>query len=95
MINLTVSYIILIAGILVAAGFFRFAIRLYRADRVESRKSAARVNSLADALRGRAQTRVDFLPDARVKEGMIYNRRKKRIELSGRLSFQSLERIFR
>lgn len=93
--SLAVSYFVLVVGVAIAALLFRLAIRLHRADRIESRKSAARVRSLKDALLGRALTREDFLPDARVKAGIIYNMRKKRIEVSGRLSSESLDRVFR
>jgi hypothetical protein len=34
------------------------------------------------------------MPDARVKGGIIYNRRKKRLEISGRLSDDSFKRVF-
>jgi hypothetical protein len=93
--SLTMNYVILLAGVITAAWFFRLAIRLHRADRGESRKSAARVRSFKDAALGRAITRDDFLPDARVQGGIVYNLIAKRIEVSGRLSGESLDRIFR
>ena len=89
------SYIVLALGLLLAAWAFAFAIRLIKADKIESSKSAARAPSLADAIMGRARTRDDWIPDARVKGGMIYNKKKKRIEVGGRLSDDSLDRVFR
>ncbi len=93
--DLLISYAILAGGIIVAAILARFALRLLTVDRIESKKSAARVSSLVDALMGRARTREDWLPDARVKGGMIYNKKKKRLEISGRLSDDSFDRVFR
>ena len=93
--TLTTSYLILLGGMLVAAGLLKLTLHLVRADDIEARKSAARVGSLKDAILGRARTRDDLLPDARVRGGMIYNRRKKRLEVSGRLSDESFDRVFR
>jgi hypothetical protein len=89
------SYIVLAIGLLLAAWLFAFAVRLFTANKVEGSKSAARAPSLWDAVRGRARTKDDWLPDARVKGGMIYNKKKKRIEIGGRLSEDSLDRVFR
>jgi hypothetical protein len=91
----SLSYIILAVGLVLAAWCFGFAIRLLRADRVEGRKSAARAVSLTNALLGRLRTRDDWMPDARVKAGMTYNTNKDRIEVGGRLSDDSLDRVFR
>jgi len=86
----------LFAGLLVAAFLFNLAFRLLRADTVESEKSAARVNnSLMSSLFGRARTTDDWLPDARIKAGMVYNEKKDRFESSGRLSNEAFDRIFR
>jgi hypothetical protein len=90
-----ISYIGLGVGLAVSAVLVSFAVHLLRADRLESRKSAARAGSLSDAIMGRAKTRDDWMPDGRVKGGMIYNRKKKRIEISGRLSNDTLDRVFR
>jgi hypothetical protein len=93
--SLTASYLILAVGIAIAAIFLKLAVRLIRADAVESRKSAARVRTFADALLGRALIRDDLLPDARVQGGIVYNEKENRIEVSGRLSSESLGRVFR
>jgi len=93
--SLIASYIGLGAGLFVAAVIFSLAIRLWRADKLEREKSAARVKSPWDAIRGHARTQDDYLPDARVRGGLVYNKRLKRLEISGRLSDDTFERIFR
>jgi hypothetical protein len=92
---LILSYFGLAVTLLAAGLLAGFGFRLLFADKVEGRKSAARVRSLRDALMGRARTRDDWMPDGRIKGGMIYNRRKKRLEVSGRLSNDTLDRVFR
>lgn len=89
------SYLILAGGFFVAAILLSIAIRLLRADKIESKKSAARVLSMWSAVLGQARTRDDWIPDARVKGGMIFNKGKKRLEISGRLSEDSFDRVFR
>jgi hypothetical protein len=93
--SLIFSYMILAIGLVIAAWLFSFAIRLFRSDKIEARKSAARTPSLKDAILGRARAKDDWIPDARVKGGMVFNRKKNRIEISGRLSDDSLDRVFR
>lgn len=93
--ELLLSYAILAAGVVLAGWFLAFAVRLLRADRTEGSKSAARAKTLSNALLGKAHTRDDWIPDDRVKGGMVYNKSKKRIEISGRLSDDSLDRVFR
>jgi hypothetical protein len=93
--SLAASYLVLAVGIVLTAIALKVTIRLIRADGIESRKSAARVRSLKDAVLGRAIIRDDFLPDARVQAGMVYNETEKRLEVSGRLSVDSLERVYR
>lgn len=92
---LTLSYIGLALGLSLAALLVSFALRLLRADRVEAKKSAARVNGPADVVMGRARTRDDWLPDGRIKGGMIFNKAKNRIEICGRLSDEAFNRVFR
>jgi hypothetical protein len=88
--------LLLVAGLFVAAFCFNIALRLHNADAIESDKSAARVGkSFFEAIRGRAKTVDDWLPDARVKAGMVYNKNDKRFEVSGRLSNEAFSRIFR
>lgn len=92
---LFLNYIGLAAGLAISALFLSFAIRLLRVDKLESKKSAARVDSLGDAVMGRARAREDWMADGRVKGGMIYNRKQKRLEICGRLSNDTLNRVFR
>lgn len=89
------SYGALLALVVVLAVALNLLRRLLTADHIESQKSAERVKSLADAILGRTRTRDDWLPDARVKGGMVYNKDAKRLEVSGRLSDDSFSRIFR
>ena len=89
------NYIGLAIGLAFTAIFLNLAICLLRADRLERKKSAARTGSISDAVMGRARTSDDWIPDGRVRGGMIYNRRKKRLEVRGRLSRDALDRVFR
>ena len=93
--HLFVSYLILAAGLLLSTACLSFVLRLLRVDRIEGKKSAARTRSVRDAVMGRARIHEDWIPDARVKGGLTYNRRKKRLEISGRLSEESFDRVFR
>lgn len=93
--NLILSYAILAIGVVLAGWFLALAVRLLRSDKLEGSKSAARARTLRNVLLGKAHTRDDWIPDARVKGGMVYNKKKKRIEISGRLSDDSLDRVFR
>lgn len=93
--NLIFSYAVLAAGLVLAGWFLAFAIRLMRSDKLEGSKSAARARTIGNVILGKAHTRDDWIPDARVKGGMVYNKNKKRIEISGRLSDDSLDRVFR
>ena len=85
-ISLFVSYLVLGGGVLLAALLLRIALKLWQADSIEGKKSASRASSIKDAIRGRARTHEDWIPDARIKGGMVYNKKAKRLEVSGRLS---------
>jgi len=88
--------LILLGGLFLAAFFFNLALRLGRVDALEAEKSASRVNrNFKEALFGRARTVDDWLPDARIKAGLIYNQDKNRLEPSGRLSNDAFGRVFR
>lgn len=93
--QLTLSYTYLAASLVLAGWFLALAIRLMRSDKLEGSKSAARAKTLRNVILGKAHTRDDWIPDARVKGGMVYNKKKKRIEISGRLSDDSLDRVFK
>lgn len=92
---LTLSYATLAIGLVLAGWLFALALRLLCSDKLEGSKSAARARTLGNVLLGKAHTRDDWIPDARVKGGMVYNKKKNRIEISGRLSDDSLDRVFR
>jgi hypothetical protein len=89
------DYLLLLVGVALSAVLFNIAYRLFRIDKIEGEKNSARVRSIKDAFLGRAHSRVDWLPDARVRGGLIFNRKKNRIEISGRLSESSVDRAFR
>ncbi len=91
---LALSYIGLAVGLALAAALLSIALRLARADRIEGQKGAARVRTVSDSVMGRARTHDDWLPDGRIKGGMIFNRKENRIEASGRLSDEAFSRIF-
>ena len=93
--TLIFSFAILAIGVVLAGWSLAFAIRLIRSDKMEGSKSAARAKTLRNVILGKAHTRDDWIPDARVKGGMVYNKKKKRIEIAGRLSDDSLDRVFR
>ncbi len=89
------GYVILVICTAISGLFFNLAYRLWRANRIESNKSAARSgNSFRNALLGRTRIHDDWLPDAHVKGGLKFNRKMKRIEICGRLSEDSLNRVF-
>lgn len=89
------SYLALGGGLFLVVALLSFATRLAFVNKVESKKSAMRAQSVKDAILGRARMHEDWIPDARVKGGMIYNKSKKRLEISGRLSDESFDRVFR
>lgn len=91
---LLLSYFGLAAGLGVAATLISVAIRLSSVDRFEAKRGAARSASWFGAIMGRARTRDDWLPDGRIKGGMVYNRSENRIEVCGRLSDEAFDRIF-
>ncbi len=78
-----------------AAILLSIAYKLFCLDRFEAKKGASRVRGVSDAVMGRARPRDDWMPDGRIKGGMIFNRRENRIEVSGRLSDEAFDPIFR
>jgi hypothetical protein len=89
------SYLWLAGGTAVSAICANIAYRLWTANKTESKKNSARSGSILNALRGRTRVHDDWIPDARVKGGMVFNHKKNRIEICGRLSNDSLDRVFR
>jgi len=92
---LFLSYLILAGGLLFSAALLTLGLKLLRADRMEGKKSALRAPSVLDAILGRSRMTEDWIPDGRVKGGMVYNHKENRLEISGRLSTDSLDRVFR
>lgn len=94
-ISLFASYAALALGLFGASVLCKLLIALAFANKSESSKSAARVDGWWDALMGRGRVLDDILPDGRMKAGMIYNRRKNRLETSGRNTEETVARVFR
>jgi hypothetical protein len=90
-----ISYLYLTASIVVAVIAFTLAYKFISADRLEAKKSRIRAPDFSSVVKGRAITREDWIPDARVQGGMVFNPKKGRIEITGRLSDDSLDRVFR
>lgn len=92
--SLFLSYVALTVGVVLAAICVNVILQLILSNKSEVKKNAARVRKFSDLLMGRAHTSDDWLPDGRVQAGMIYNKKMNRIEVSGRLSDESIERAF-
>lgn len=92
---LALNFLGLAAGLTAAAIFASFAIKLFRIDRFEAKKGSNRVGGISDAVMGRARPNDDWMPDGRIKGGLIYNRKENRLEVCGRLSDEAFDRIFR
>jgi hypothetical protein len=89
------GYVGLAVGLVISTALISLGVRLFLANKLEANKSAARVSTIKDSILGRARATDDWVPDGRVKGGMIYNRKKNRLEASGRLSHDTIERVFR
>ena len=89
------AIIICVITLIIAAVLAKFGLTLLRADPLEAEKNASRTRSFKDALLGRVQIHNDWLPDARVQGGMVYDQAQDRIEICGRVSDESLDRTFR
>lgn len=82
------EYVQLTAAVLAAGAsitLLRFAFKLLSYDRIEYEKSRARYASLSDAISGKARVKRSELPDGRVRAGIVYNLRQRRIEANGKL----------
>lgn len=73
----------------------RIGLSGFRIDRTEAGKNRARIDSWRDIVMGRVRPKDDWMPDSRVQCGMVYNHRENRLEVSGRLSVESLKRGIR
>lgn len=88
------GFLATILSVIGAAVSLAFFWKIIRADHNELRKNQRRSQTLNSALLGRAKTRDDWLPDARVQGGMVFNKKHNRIEITGKLSNESLDRVF-
>lgn len=89
------GYLVITGGVAAAVWLVRFALAILRVNPIEASKSAARTRTWRDALFGQARLQDDWLPDARVQGGMVFNPQYNRIEICGRLSDDSLRHTFR
>lgn len=87
---------ILFSATLFCVVFFGFLVFLARKlDQNEIEKNASRIKGgLLSVIRGEAEVHHDWMPDARVKGGMVYNKRKNRLEVSGRISLEASRSMF-
>lgn len=76
-----------------ASIFLTIAIKMYKYDSREFKKNVARSKSIWDIIVGKLVISNDHLPDGRVQAGINYNRKKKRIEVTGKLSDDKIEEI--
>jgi hypothetical protein len=90
-----INFVIVIGAVVGAASSLAFSFKMLQANKTELRKNQRRSRSLKSTLLGRAKTRDDWMPDARVQGGMVFNKRRKRIEITGQLSNDSLDRAFK
>jgi hypothetical protein len=90
------SLAVVFALVLVAVGLFLVAlgVTLFFGSRHESEKNSSRVKRRSDLWNGRLEARGDWLPDARVREGMVYSEVDQRVEIQAGLSDEALRRTF-
>jgi hypothetical protein len=88
-------YIAAIPAFFLGVLFIVIGLSGFRVDRTEAGKNCARIESWTDVLMGRVRPKVDWMPDSRVQCGMVYNRKEHQLEVSGRLSVESLKRGIR
>ncbi|MCC5979618.1 MAG: hypothetical protein JJU21_16275 [Salinarimonas sp.] len=88
-------YIAAIPALFLGLLLIRIGLSGFRIDRTEAGKNRARIDSWRDILMGRVRPKDDWMPDSRVQCGMVYNHKEGRLEVSGRLSVESLKRGIR
>lgn len=86
---------LLALGVVGAAISLRFLLTLATSKSSEVRRSNARTKSWRDLFMGRSVVQDDWLPDARVQAGAVFNKKVGRIEVTGRISNDTIERTFR
>jgi len=73
----------------------RISVLARRVNVEEFEKNRHRVKSFRESILGRVRISDDWLPDGRVRGGMVFNQRENRLEISGKLSEDSVSRAFR
>ena len=76
-----------LGAILLGVGF-----RLFFVDKDEVRKNASRSRNIWAFFKGQLSSRADPIPDMRIKEGMKYSKKHKRIIAQGGLSHEAIRR---
>ncbi|UWU21093.1 hypothetical protein QA648_17405 [Rhizobium sp. CB3171] len=87
------NLILAVASGAIGLSLIRFAIKLAKFDRIEYQKSRARYPSLMAAISGKATVRYNGTPDGRVRAGIVYNTKKKRIEPNGKLRNDVVDQV--
>lgn len=84
----------LAALVLAALGtiFLGVGFRLFFVDKDEVRKNASRSQNIRAFFAGQLSSRADPIPDMRIKEGMKYSKKHKRIIAQGGLSHEAIRR---
>ena len=89
----TIGMTILAMG-LAALGtiFLGVGFRLFFVDKDEVRKNASRSRNIWAFFAGQLSSRSDPIPDMRIKEGMKYSKKHRRIIAQGGLSHEAIRR---
>jgi hypothetical protein len=72
--------------------FLGVGFRLFFVDKDEVRKNASRSQNIRAFFAGQLSSRADPIPDMRIKEGMKYSKKHKRIIAQGGLSHEAIRR---
>lgn len=88
-------FLVACAALFCGIVLFRIGVSGFFVDPTEASKNRARIDSWRDIVLGRVRPKVDWMPDSRVQCGMVYNHKEGRLEVSGRLSVESLKRGIR
>jgi hypothetical protein len=72
--------------------FLGVGFRLFFVDKDEVRKNASRSQNIRAFFAGQLSSRADPIPDMRIKEGMKYSKKHRRIIAQGGLSHEAIRR---
>jgi hypothetical protein len=72
--------------------FLGVGFRLFFVDKDEVTKNASRSRNIRAFFAGQLSSRADPIPDMRIKEGMKYSKKHKRIIAQGGLSHEAIRR---